>query len=244
RGDRERGGEGARVRPIRGSRRARTARRWLRYRSGVRPRRRATSSRDRQWYRRLRAAARARHVGEQRDRWLARCVVTQVRRRGYWRSGGRRLASGGTRVRCTLPGPNGARARGRSTHAEDMMAIFDRENGKLVVRVVYDGPGNAGKTTNILEICRFFSTMRRGELVSPEEHAGRTLWFDWVQVDAGVVAGYGLRCQVVTVPGQLVLRRRRSALLRSADVVVLVCDSTPSGLARLRPAFGRVRQFI
>lgn len=124
------------------------------------------------------------------------------------------------------------------------MAIFDRENGKLVVRVVYDGPGNAGKTTNILEICRFFSTMRRGELVSPEEHAGRTLWFDWVQVDAGVVAGYGLRCQIVTVPGQLVLRRRRSALLRSADVVVLVCDSTPSGLARLRPAFGRVRQFI
>src|SRR5262249_54225883 len=81
-------------------------------------------------------------------------------------------------------------------------------------------------------------------LVSPEERDGRTLWFDWLQIDAGLVAGYGLRCQIVTVPGQVVLRRRRSALLRAADVVVLVCDSTPAGLPLLRPAFGRIRQFV
>jgi len=124
------------------------------------------------------------------------------------------------------------------------MAVFDRENAKIVVRVVYDGPGNAGKTTNIGEMCQFFTARRRSELISPEIRDGRTLWFDWLQIDGGLVAGYGLRCQIVTVPGQSILRRRRSALLRAADVVVLVCDSTPAGLELVRPAFGRLRQFV
>jgi signal recognition particle receptor subunit beta len=124
------------------------------------------------------------------------------------------------------------------------MAVFDRDNAKIVVRVVYDGPGNAGKTTNLTEMCQFFTSRRRSELLSPEARDGRTMWFDWLQIDAGLVAGYGLRCQIVTVPGQVVLRRRRSALLRSADVVVMVCDSTPAGLELVRPAFGRIRQFV
>jgi signal recognition particle receptor subunit beta len=124
------------------------------------------------------------------------------------------------------------------------MAVFDRDSARIVVRLVYDGPGNAGKTTNLVEMCQFFTSRRRSELVSPEERDGRTMWFDWLQIDGGLVAGYGLRCQIVTVPGQLVLRRRRSVLLRAADVVVLVCDSTPAGLELVRPAFGRIRQFV
>lgn len=124
------------------------------------------------------------------------------------------------------------------------MAVFERDNAKIVVRVVYDGPGNAGKTTNLTEMCQFFTSRRRSELLSPEARDGRTMWFDWLQIDAGLVAGHGLRCQIVTVPGQVVLRRRRSALLRSADVVVMVCDSTPAGLELVRPAFGRIRQFV
>lgn len=123
------------------------------------------------------------------------------------------------------------------------MAVYDRDNAKLVVRVVYDGPGNAGKTTNLAEMCQFFTARRRSELISPEALAGRTMWFDWLQIDAGLVGGFALRCQIVTVPGQLVLRRRRSVLLRAADVVVMVCDSTPPGLELVRAAFGRIRQF-
>ena len=87
-------------------------------------------------------------------------------------------------------------------------------------------PGNAGKTTNLFEMCQFFTSRRRSELFSPESRDGRTMWFDWLQIDGGLVAGHGLRCQIVTVPGQLVLRRRRSALLRAADVVVLPGQET------------------
>ena len=33
------------------------------------------------------------------------------------------------------------------------MASFDSERGAYVVRIVYDGPGMAGKTTNLKRIC-------------------------------------------------------------------------------------------
>jgi signal recognition particle receptor subunit beta len=110
------------------------------------------------------------------------------------------------------------------------MAVFDRQEQKIVVRVVYDGPANAGKTTNLAQLCRFFTTLRRSELVAPGERAGRTLFFDWLQLDGGLVGGYALRCQLVTVPGQGVLSHRRRHLLRKADSVVFVCDSTASGV--------------
>ena len=110
------------------------------------------------------------------------------------------------------------------------MAIYDREERKLVVRIVYDGPVAAGKTTNLKQLCNFFTTKRRSELFVPEEIGGRTVFFDWLQIEAGFVGGHPLRCQFVTVPGQTVLNARRRHLLGSADAIVFVCDSTPKGV--------------
>jgi signal recognition particle receptor subunit beta len=110
------------------------------------------------------------------------------------------------------------------------MAIYDREERKLVVRIVYDGPVAAGKTTNLKQLCNFFTTKRRSELFVPEEIGGRTVFFDWLQIEACFVGGHPLRCQFVTVPGQTVLNARRRHLLGSADAIVFVCDSTPKGV--------------
>ncbi len=110
------------------------------------------------------------------------------------------------------------------------MAIYDRRHHKIVVRVVYDGAACSGKTTNAQQICASFTTRKRGDLVVPEESGGRTQYFDWLQLDTGLVGGYPMRCQIVTVPGQQSLRHRRARLLESADVVVFVVDSTTDGL--------------
>jgi signal recognition particle receptor subunit beta len=124
------------------------------------------------------------------------------------------------------------------------MATWDRAAGKIVVRVIYDGPGSAGKTTNIHQLCGIYSQRRRSEVFTPEERAGRTLYFDWLVVDAGLVAGQALRCQVITVPGQLVLAQRRARLLRTADVVVFVCESTANGAARVKRGFDQLQRFM
>jgi signal recognition particle receptor subunit beta len=116
------------------------------------------------------------------------------------------------------------------------MAFFDPERRRLTLRLVYDGLGTAGKTTNVRQAHALFTLARRGRVIAPVEHRGRTLFFDWLELDAGFVDDWPLRCQVLTVPGQFSYAPRRYELLRSADAVVLVCDSTPPGLERSRHA--------
>ena len=124
------------------------------------------------------------------------------------------------------------------------MAIFDREINKLVAKIVYDGTIMAGKTTNLRQLCNFFTSMRRSELYVPGELNDRTLFFDWLQLDGGLVCGYGLRCQLISVPGQLVLAKRRAHLLSTADAIVFVCDSTRLGINEAKKRFERLMDYI
>lgn len=121
------------------------------------------------------------------------------------------------------------------------MAIFDPIEQRMCVRIVYDGTAGTGKTTNLRMLCGLFATQRKTELYSPGEVDGRTLLFDWVQILAGSVCGFPLMCQVISVPGQVVLTPRRRHLLASADVVVFVSDSAEAGIERARAALAVLR---
>ncbi|MEM7350351.1 MAG: GTPase domain-containing protein [Acidobacteriota bacterium] len=95
------------------------------------------------------------------------------------------------------------------------------------MRVVYDGPAYAGKTTNLRNLAQSLGS----KIYSGEEAEGRTLYFDWVDYVGGLFEGMPIRCQIISVPGQRVLERRRRLLLETADVVVFVADSRPQQLA-------------
>ena len=103
------------------------------------------------------------------------------------------------------------------------MAVRDTQRNEVVIRVVYDGPPEAGKTTSVRALAASFGQ----PTATPEENAtGRTQWFDWMEYVGGRFEGSTIRCQVVSVPGQRELDRRRQARLASADVVVFVGDTT------------------
>src|SRR5689334_11367621 len=121
------------------------------------------------------------------------------------------------------------------------MASFDSARGCYVVRVVYDGPGMAGKTTNLQKICEFVPVTRRGELVTPAQLKGRTMFFDWLEVDGPRKAPAPIKLQLVTVPGQIERNYRRRPLVQAADVVVFVCDASPSQIPDTMRAFARLR---
>ncbi|MGN6106085.1 MAG: GTP-binding protein [Kofleriaceae bacterium] len=105
------------------------------------------------------------------------------------------------------------------------MAVVDAERSAVVIRIVYDGPPHAGKTTSVRALAR--SLMRSVD--TPRELEGRTLFFDWLEYTGGLFEGHQIRCQIVSVPGQPELAARRRALLESADVVVFVADSSDRG---------------
>lgn len=116
------------------------------------------------------------------------------------------------------------------------MPFFDPARSAITLRIIYDGLGTAGKTTNIQQLYNLFTLARASAVVVPKEHRGRTLYFDWLEMNVGHVEEHPLRCQILTVPGQFAYVQRRWQLLRSPDAIVQVCDSSPQGLPRTRYA--------
>lgn len=113
------------------------------------------------------------------------------------------------------------------------MAVVDQADQALVLGIVYDGPPEAGKTTSVRALARGFGR----DVYTPEEHDGRTVYFDWLEHTGGRFDGAPIRCQIVSVPGQERWQHRRQHLLERADVVVFVGDTSapawPATAARL-----------
>lgn len=121
------------------------------------------------------------------------------------------------------------------------MPAFDLDRGCVVLRIVYDGPAFAGKTTNLKRLCDLFPVERRSELYTPGALKGRTMFFDWLEIDGGRKGKHAYRFQLLTVPGQAARSYRRRPLLRMADAVVFVCDASPSQLEETRRSFSQLK---
>jgi signal recognition particle receptor subunit beta len=62
-------------------------------------------------------------------------------------------------------------------------------------------------------------------MVSLATQGDRTLFFDFLPLELGVVAGFTTRFQLYTVPGQVYYASTRRLVLQGADGVVFVADS-------------------
>ena len=94
-------------------------------------------------------------------------------------------------------------------------------------KLVYYGPGLSGKTTNIEKVHELMPTQSRGQLTSIATEGDRTLFFDFLPLDLGDVAGMSTKFQIYTVPGQVYYNGTRKLVLQGADGVVFVADSNP-----------------
>jgi signal recognition particle receptor subunit beta len=121
------------------------------------------------------------------------------------------------------------------------MPSFDFERNCYVVRIVYDGPGLAGKTTNLTQICNMIPNKRRSSMVTPAALKGRTMFFDWLELLGPDQEDAPLRFHLISVPGQEARNYRRRPLVEAADVVVFVGDSTPEGLNDTRRSYARLK---
>jgi signal recognition particle receptor subunit beta len=96
---------------------------------------------------------------------------------------------------------------------------------QMTAKIVYYGPGLCGKTTNLHWIHSKTAPRSRGEMVSLETEADRTLFFDLLPLDVGVIGGMRVRLQLYTVPGQVFYNATRRLVLKGVDGVVFVADS-------------------
>ncbi len=105
------------------------------------------------------------------------------------------------------------------------MAFINYAAREINCKIVYYGPGLCGKTTNIQHIYERMGNGNKGKLISLATETDRTLFFDFLPVEFGVIRGFKTRFHLYTVPGQVFYDASRRLILKGADGVVFVADS-------------------
>jgi hypothetical protein len=107
------------------------------------------------------------------------------------------------------------------------MAIINQATKELQVKIVYYGTALGGKTTNLVQVHDHVQTAQgqKGKLVSLATSSDRTLFFDFLPIEAMAIKGFKTKFQLYTVPGQVIYNTTRQLVLRGVDGVVFVADS-------------------
>jgi mutual gliding-motility protein MglA len=92
-------------------------------------------------------------------------------------------------------------------------------------KIVYYGPGLSGKTTNLEVVHLKAPEANKGELTSIATEGDRTLFFDYMPLDLGNIAGMRTKFQLYTVPGQVYYNSTRKLVLQGVDGIIFVADS-------------------
>jgi signal recognition particle receptor subunit beta len=105
------------------------------------------------------------------------------------------------------------------------MTFINYASREINCKIVYYGPGLCGKTTNIQWIYEQANPDKKGKLVSLATETDRTLFFDFLPLDMGMVKGFKVRFHLYTVPGQVFYDASRKLILRGCDGIIFVADS-------------------
>jgi signal recognition particle receptor subunit beta len=122
------------------------------------------------------------------------------------------------------------------------MVFLNYTTMQMTAKIVYYGPGLCGKTTNLQWIHSRTAPRSRGDMVSLETETDRTLFFDLLPLDVGIIGGMKVRLQLYTVPGQVFYNATRRLVLKGADGVVFVADSQVPALEPNEESLANLKQ--
>jgi hypothetical protein len=105
------------------------------------------------------------------------------------------------------------------------MSVINYAAKAINFKIVYYGPGVAGKTANLQYVHKTLPANNKGNMISLATGDDRTLFFDFLPVSAVSVRGFETKFQLYTVPGQVYYNMTRKIVLRGVDGIVFVADS-------------------
>lgn len=105
------------------------------------------------------------------------------------------------------------------------MAEYEEDSQKLTLKLVYYGPAQSGKTTNLSSLYDNIASELKGEMMALETKGDRTLFFDLLPLGLRCPSGLLIKLKLFTVPGQVAHDSTRKAVLSRADGIVFVADS-------------------
>ena len=121
------------------------------------------------------------------------------------------------------------------------MVQFNFAEKQIKAKVVYYGPAQSGKTTNLEQVHVLTDPTGANRLVSLNTSQDRTLFFDLLPFSLGTVSGYDFQVQLYTVPGQVQYNATRRVVLAGAHAVVFVADSRKAMAKENQAAFENMK---
>jgi len=123
------------------------------------------------------------------------------------------------------------------------MALINQASKELQLKIVYYGPALCGKTTNLVKVHENVqSAEKKGKLVSLATSSDRTLFFDFLPIEAMAIKGFKTKFQLYTVPGQVIYNTTRQLVLRGVDGIVFVADSRYDKMAENVESFANLEE--
>ena len=124
------------------------------------------------------------------------------------------------------------------------MAVINQVSKELQVKVVYYGTAQGGKTTNLVQVHDHVQAAegQKGKLVSLATSSDRTLFFDFLPIEAMAIKGFKTKFQLYTVPGQVIYNTTRQLVLRGVDGILFVADSQYDKMAENVKSFQNLEE--
>jgi signal recognition particle receptor subunit beta len=124
------------------------------------------------------------------------------------------------------------------------MALVNQAKREINAKIVFFGPGMAGKATNLKHIYNKLKPEFRGAMKAMNVQDARMLFFDFTPPGDGSVEGFRVRFHVYTVSGDLVDPAAWKMVLKGADGIVFIGDAAPQRLAANRDSLDKLELYL
>lgn len=124
------------------------------------------------------------------------------------------------------------------------MALINHTKKEINAKIVYAGPGAAGKETTLQFIYNKLKPEFRGPLKTARLQDDTMLFFDFMPPAEGSVQGYNVRFHLYTLPGELTDPLSWKMLLKGADGIVFVADLTAGRLGQDRASLDQLQELL
>lgn len=124
------------------------------------------------------------------------------------------------------------------------MALVNQAKREINAKIVFFGPGQAGKGTSLRHIFNKLKPEFRGAMKVMSVQGARMLFFDFTPPGDGNVDGFRVRFHLYTVSGPVVDPAAWKMVLKGADGIVVVADSSPQRLDDNRAAMEQLASYL
>ncbi|MDD3294426.1 MAG: GTPase domain-containing protein, partial [Geobacteraceae bacterium] len=124
------------------------------------------------------------------------------------------------------------------------MALVNDVKKEIHAKIVYFGPAQSGKTTNLEYIYGKLKPEYRGAFKFMNTSSGKIVFFDFMRPELAGVEDYSVRFHIYTAPGEVSVPAIWKNALKGADGIVFVADADPSRMLENRRSLESLKCFL